>query len=489
MSYGELKGYSQKFGFGSSLLHIKTTENSLKGKLVKAYDEDQRLLNQGIFNQQGLLDLPVSVRGTVTLKSNNGTVDTESSVYVGNYGVYNVNMSLTILYQFRVSKSNTDPASRVQYLGDSADLEPAKMNYTTGKFDYGSFKNAFFMPKPVMLNSNGKVAYYLNPNNYKKKENGENSDVSNTNFDGNAMMEFPTVWLYIYEDANYEYYNVANKKINASYEAYAHHDKNGKIMKHTYMPIYNGSLVNNKLRSLSGRTILNSATAPQEITYAQANGPDIWYTELLCDRMLVNILLMLIGKSTDTQAVFGNGHYIGGAGASDLLVTGTMDDKGLFWGTNGTGSGVKVFGMENWWGNQWRRIGGWLNVSGVQKIKMTYGTEDGSTAQGYNTSGSGYITLTGANPTGTSGGYISKCQANKYGKFPYQASGSETTYEPDGLWFASGTMYACVGGYCDSGFRCGAFASVLYSAASYASWGVGASVSCKPTVEEEDEAA
>ena len=137
--------------------------------------------------------------------------------------------------------------------------------------------------------------------------------------------------------------------------------------------------------------------------------------------------------------------------------------------------------MENWWGLQWRRIGGWINANGTQKIKLTYSTADGSSVVGYNTDGSGYITISGATPAGTSGGYISACKTVGYGRIPYQASGSETTYECDGLWFNNSQVdYAYVGGGSGLGAKVGAFFSALVDLASLAGWDLGASISCKP---------
>lgn len=46
-----------------------------------------------------------------------------------------------------------------------------------------------------MLKSNGKVDYYLNPNDYTKKLDGTTSDIANPNYDGNAMMEWPKIWF------------------------------------------------------------------------------------------------------------------------------------------------------------------------------------------------------------------------------------------------------------------------------------------------------
>ena len=158
-----------------------------------------------------------------------------------------------------------------------------------------------------------------------------------------------------------------------------------------------------------------------------------------------------------------------------------MDTKGLFWGNQGNKSGVKVFGMEHWYGNMWRRIGGWINDKGTQKIKMTYGQSDGSTTDGYNETGSGYISIGNSTSSGTSGGYISKMLITDNGLIPTIASGSATTYYCDGLWFNNSQVdYAIVGGTSSDGYLVGAFCSGLGNLVSSARWGITAALSCKP---------
>ena len=103
------------------------------------------------------------------------------------------------------------------------------------------------------------------------------------------------------------------------------------------------------------------------MTYAKNNGADIWYTEVLADRMLINDLLTMMFRSTDLQATAGYGV----CNASSAIKPGTMNTKGLFWGSNDKTSGVKVFGMENYWGNIFRRIAGWCISGGTQKVKIT----------------------------------------------------------------------------------------------------------------------
>lgn len=391
------------------------------------------------------------------------------------------------IYGFRLDPNESDPFSNVTYIEANENFIPAYMDYNTGTFNYGNWSDVWFISdlKPCRLNYDGTVAYELDPNDYTKKSDGTDSDITDDTVDGNIMVGIPKVYYKITTN-NDDTVDVrfSDIQIDEEYHCYAHIDSNGNEIPYAYEPAYNGYLYNNKLRSLSGKTIMNSKTGENEISYATANNPDgmnIWYTEVLADRNLINLLLILIGKSTDTQTTFGNGHYTGGLNATNLLQTGTMNDKGLFWGTNGTGSGVKVFGIENYWGNQWRRIGGLICDKGTTKIKLTHGTQDGSTINGYNIQANGYIVIDSSTPTGSSGGYINKMIYTPYGFIPKNASGSSSTYFCDGLWFNNGAVtYGLVGGSCGSEFPVGAFCCSLYYPVSLADWSVGAALSCKP---------
>ena len=399
------------------------------------------------------------------------------------------------VYGIYIDGNNSNPSTRVTYIEDAIGMKPAFMNYETDKFDYGSWGNAWFMPKPCMLKSDGTVAYYLNPMDYSKKIDGTESDISNDSFDGNAMMEWGTggkkIWtktVPVLGDPTSCYKYFADEQIDPDYHAYSFIGSDGKMKDHFYTPIYQGSIVNNKLRSLSGIEPCKNKTAQEEIDLAVANG-DGWYTEVLCDVELINDLLILIGKSLDTQSVFGLGNCDGYVNDSSknygMINSGTMNDKGLFWGkntsvaTDGLRTGVKIFGMENWWGNQWRRYAGMILDNGVYKIKKCYGTSDGSTTSLYNTTGNGYIT-TGITPTGTSGGYI-KQMNYKYGvSIPSNASASSSTYYCDGLWFVNTDIrYAVRGGLSRNGSLCGCSCFHLGGVASHSDWVIGAALSYK----------
>ena len=215
------------------------------------------------------------------------------------------------------------------------------------------------------------------------------------------------------------------------------------------------------------------------MTYARANGTG-YEIEQYVDRLLINILLIIMGKSTETQDVFGRGLSENANNENLLLKTGTMNSKGLFWGENAGKAGVKVFGMENYYGNQWRRTAGLILANGTAKVKLSPSTKDGSKATNYNTDGTGYIEIPNSTPSGTSSGYIKDMLYTALGMFPISIIGSSSTYYPDGCWFKIAIIaFALFGGTLDSSRHCGAFCVYLSYMADTVWWSLGASLSYK----------
>ena len=377
-------------------------------------------------------------------------------------------------YGFTIDQTDSNPETSVTYTDEAVGMTPFQMDLSTGIPSYGSWADAFFMPKPCMLKSDGTVDYYLDPDDFTKKADGTASDVTNDSYDGNAMMEWPVIYVSRTMDGDTIFTKIASYEVDSTFKCYSNINASGDIVPF-YTPIYNGSLdANNKLRSLSGKTIMTSKTATQEMQYAQANGSG-WNIEVVADRFLIDDLLVLIGKNLNTQNVFGQGFTTGGS-ASNMKLTGTLDDKGLFYGLSDASIPVKVFGMENYWGQQNRRVAGWILQNRYHYIKMTHGTEDGSTATGYNTDGAGYI-VTGK--TISASGYISKMDASENGLLPVSASGGNSTYYCDRVSQNSASRFAVVGGDSFYESQCGAFYTTLSSAESAATWGIGASISYK----------
>ncbi len=246
----------------------------------------------------------------------------------------------------------------------------------------------------------------------------------------------------------------------------------------------------NKMRSLSGIRLTNNNGNAQtdtttEVTRAEANNTATakeWYIETFSDRLLINGLLVLMGKSLNTQAIFGRGLDTGNKTAKEAYITGTLNDKGLFYGVTGNGnSAVKVFGMENFWGCVWHRTAGLITNDHAIKLKLTYGTKDGSTVIGYNQTGNGYID-NGTVPY--SNGYVQKMSYNKYGFMPAVVTGgSQSTYYADSHYqnaVYTGIIYASFGGCSGNDLAAGTFCLILGGAPGTAKWSIAASLSCKP---------
>ena len=394
-----------------------------------------------------------------------------------------------VIYGFNVKGSVADPASKITYLADAVGHDKASMDFDTGEFSYGSWESAFFMPKPCMLSYDGIVEYYLDPEDYSKKADGTASDIADSSYEGNAMMEFPRIWWKVVPKDSGASANIyiANYQAEDDYHCWCNYDQNGAITDHFYMSIYQGCLVNGKMRSISGMTYdkyVKNTTAAQEISYAQSNG-DGWYITQFSEFLLIEFLTMLIFKSTNIQAVLGRGNVDNSWDESYTLPTGGLNDKGLFWGES-TGkydaspAGVKLFGMENYYGNKWKRLAGLINDNGNVKYKLTWTTLDGTTVTGFNLDGTGYIS-TGITPSGTSGGYITTMQFSSDGAMvPSVASGSDTTYYCDGLWFNNSQVdYAQFGGTLNRGSLVGSGSLRLTHAATIANGDIGASLSFK----------
>lgn len=378
-----------------------------------------------------------------------------------------------IIYEFLINPNDSNPDSRVTYPAGctNENFRPSYMNFSGNNFSYGDWEFAFFQPRPVMVKYNGQVDYELYKDNFNYRADGVTaSDIGNVSYGGNAMIAFPQVWFKFEMDGPLQHVYISNKQVDPSYKCYTHHNRLGTLLDEIFINAYQPSNQSSRLRSLSGKTILTNVAGTTEITYAQANG-DCWFLQDFGMFNMISMLLTLMCKSTNIQSKLGEGRS-----SAANATTGECDTKGMFYGTSANGP-VKIFGIENYYGNYWKRTAGCVYTATGMKYKMTESTMDGSTVIGYNTDGTGYLNHQAF--TGTSGGYISAATLTPHGIFPTVASGSSSTYFPDGLYWAN-NGYAIVGGSYGNGSLAGPFALFLYFAVSGADVSFGASLSCKP---------
>ena len=405
------------------------------------------------------------------------------------YSLDNFNKFGLWVYSLTRLNLETIPEEKIVYRGVNAHYNKAYNDFAAGnKVKLGDWENAPFLLKdrlaPCAVSFDGELRYFLDVNDYTKKEDGTPSNNSDTSTDLNFYMRVKLLYRRKRKNANGDTeIDISNEKINDEYKPYGGFVKpDGTLREYIYLPIYKGSLINGKCRSIAGQTPMNGQTAPNERNYCKANGAG---HDMIthADREIFEDLYMLVFKNMNSQAALGQGKSNGGDNINACLKSGTMDKMGLFAGSTSTAEGIKLFGQENFYGSQWWRVLGEVLVNGVRKVKLCQGTSDGSTVEDFNFTGEGFITLSEL-PTisGRSGGYISKEQTvDDIGTFPIVLSGSSSTNESDGMWYNnSGTMVAVRGGYSGAGAICGVFCSHLASPASDATWYFGSSVSYKP---------
>ena len=219
-----------------------------------------------------------------------------------------------------------------------------------------------------------------------------------------------------------------------------------------------------------------SKNATQERTYIKANG-DVWEHTSWWEWNYIIALLKIMAKSEDLQEAYGNGNMSGYVNDSTkyygVLATGSMDDKGQFYGYNAGNKQIKVFHTEAMWGDQWERICQMVCDKGVVKVQP-YGD--------CNLTGAGFekvLDFADYGVSGSVGGYMKDTVMTKAGRFPITYTGSSSTYLCDYFWLNTGIVAVpLVGGGCNSGLYCGACVD-LYNTAGTASWGVAPGLSCK----------
>ena len=126
---------------------------------------------------------------------------------------------------------------------------------------------------------------------------------------------------------------------------------------------------------------------------------------------------------------------------------------------------MKLFGLEDFWGNVYEFIDGIFSDSSRNILTAT---------ENFNDTGSGYTNQGSSGFSSDTGGWMSKVQGTSEKGFVLkEASGSETTYYSDYAYVYSSRL-ACFGGNWGDGASAGAFLLYVSLSASDSSSNVSA---------------
>lgn len=370
---------------------------------------------------------------------------------------------------FRRDNTDGNPSTRLTPIYDTVGVAPAHMDYTNGVFVVGGWQWLIDLFYPVMVDASGNEVYKLNKMNHKLKENGETADSFDMTSNLNAMSCLSQrIYRKHTQVGDYEYFEFSNVKLDEDFHADGYERVDGSIASKLYFPMFAGQTdTSGRLRSIGGNTLQCNTNAPAEVAAAEAMGSNfrIWD---LAHRTLIEELCLLISLDDNVQRAFGQGETSGYVADASVnyghVATGTLYDKGAFFGYSDTTHEVKVFYIEKMWGNRWDRVLGCVLVDDVLMCKLK---------PPFNLTGADYDTVGITLPAG---GWQKETQNTRYGSFPKTVGGSDSTYICD-YWYknATGTRVLVVGGGCLDGSRCGRYWA-LGDAASGAGWDVGASL-------------
>lgn len=272
------------------------------------------------------------------------------------------------IYGIKIDPNNSDPKQSVTYTDDAAGFVPLSIDQTTGKCNYGSWKNFIdniLGVTPCLLKKDGSLISYLNPENYNRTKDGNIIDIESGSL-GQVMIRFKHLYYKFSVDENKIWFQVSNKQNDSTWldTAYASEDGIGTIKKEMYISAYEAVQENNILQSISNK--FPSVKLEFEKIQALSNF-GVFHMMNIVKKQYLTFLGYLITKSISLEDTIGNGNING-----SLLKTGTMNDKGLFYGKSTRTDGVKLFGIENFWGNQLEYMNGI-----IQKLVYTLNESTG----------------------------------------------------------------------------------------------------------------
>lgn len=365
------------------------------------------------------------------------------------------------VFSYTIDSTNSNPETAVTYTGDCAGFTPATMG---DSFNWGSWadKWPFNEIKPCLV-KNRAVVGYLNPNNYLEFEDGTPADIVSGDA-GDCMVEFPKMYLGMSTDAQ----GLTTVTITNDATAEGVYDDafvyKGKSYSKFYVGAFKGYVLNNKLRSLSGKSPTVQKTIGAFRTAAQANGEGYEQTQWY-QLMLRQALYILLFKNLNSQAALGAGY----TDASSKNNTGGLNSNGVNYGSTSASVQVKCLGIEDFWGN----IFEW--VDGIATKNYTAYTANGN----YNDNCDGYTAV--KTIESKISGYMSKAQGTRrLGFAPLQTLGSASTYYCDNTYMnvSNSVWVACFGGYWTIDASAGTFLLTVNFSTSNSITNIGARLSC-----------
>ena len=347
----------------------------------------------------------------------NGTEYYYAAFTCNTYGVFNrkpIHTSGTPI-QYRImtvniNLKNSNPSTCGSYADNANEMHGGKS---------ASEWKDFFGYKPCLF-KNGTVVGYLNPDDYTKFEDGSSADITSGNA-GDVMIQFPRRGLKISKANNILTVSMTDNPNDTNFTYYAH--QRGSTNKdYFYIGAYLAYSNITSVRSLSGKSPFTNSS-PYSLSYmygvAVKSGTGYGLMSFYQYVFIQAMYILQYRGNCDSQRQHGKG-MCGGASHN----TGSGDQSGVMFGdTSKEGKPLKLFGIEDLWGNLEQILNG---------ITITYPNCDiYTTTDDRITDMSKYENIGRCGSADGFNGYMNECVGNnKFGFLPIYngTKGSGSTY-------------------------------------------------------------
>lgn len=397
--------------------------------------------------------------------------------------VYNL-LATEPVYGFIEHNAILAPGERIEYIGMNKDFKPINVTMGGG-FSLNGWADFPWLRanKPYMVRSDGTPAYRLKETDYTKREDGTDSDVANTGYDGGAFAWAMKIYKREYMTGDDRVVLFRFEKADG-FEPVGFIDPDGNELEGAWIPMFFGSIVGTKMTSISGVQPEYGNTTAAQKTAIDAVGKRAHFFGGSLLNTLIDLMIMF-ARTTDLQTAYGKGNCDG----HDASLTPTNGVKrnaviggGQFFGTDDGKTLNKVFhSIILTGGNIYCRDPYTLVVKGRFKVSPNYK---------YDLTGATYQD-TGIDvpaPEASNAVYPHKYQTVPgFGHLPvYPYNGSTSLGGCDGFYLSTSqatiTAVAVRFGHCSDRFFAGPRSMPVHNTATLAYWSTGSALLLLPPV-------
>ncbi len=427
-----------KFAFKSDVYTKAETDIKLSEKSDTTHNHNDSYYTKSEINNK-LSNLPTNAESTTYSNSASGLSATNVQGAIDNINT-KVDELADYVYSYHprpkvmtviIDQSNSNPETCITYADDALSMTPGSSEW-----------DSFFGHYPCLFKDGVEVGK-LNPNNFAQFEDGTDADITSGDA-GDVMIAFPKLGYKISTSGDTVTVSMTDNP-NAKGYCYLAHTRGTTVKDKFYLGAYKGYVTSSKLRSLSGKSPTANTAIGNFRTQAQANGSG--YDQSAFNQLVFRQCMYLLKyKNLDSQTALGYGYVNDN---SSLISTGGTNAKGMDYGETTGKLQMKLFGLEDFWGNAYEYIDGIFSDSSRNILTAT---------ENFNDTGSGYTNQGASGFSKNTGGWVSKVQGTSEKGFVLKEHyGSQTTYYSDDAYVYDSRV-AYFGGDWSSGTNAGAFA-------------------------------